>query len=425
MPLPCPLLVASGTSHGPISAFGREGSGTPVMDSAEKFEMFGRLMAQIHQLPTKWYDEWKEKVCVSQPFMRNCPPGHWLWILASSKLPWFEGLLPQAVTRLVSSENYLFEPQTSAGRRIVTVHGDLHSMNVLQLDERIIAIDFDATTVAHAIHDLGYVMASMDGRWHGWMGDLSNEALLERKRAFIVAYLSEMGDPATAADVDALFLDAQLTVHMPVWPGFNTLPDFKQGSEEDQKILTVSSRDNWALTFEHVDNKLICSSLPEPMGIGGRKAEFYGDTIVCRTVLVPVSEAFEVMQVDGRLQSIIDDRRFMLIVAAEEQAEGKQVMWLSNQDIIKTSSKWDDKKGEGTFCLGENGTITACAFQHLKLTNCIISDAELIERMNSKIASLESYVGAVRADATLQDSLFLKGHQVAYTEWLKVKADWL
>ena len=40
-----------------------EGLGEPELDSVEKFEMYGRLYAQIHQLPTEWYDEWREDLC--------------------------------------------------------------------------------------------------------------------------------------------------------------------------------------------------------------------------------------------------------------------------------------------------------------------------------------------------------------------------
>ena len=205
-----------------------EGSGAPVMDSVQKFEMLGRLLAQIHQLPTDWHDEWKEKICARQPYLQDCHHGHYLKRIATdceNRTLVKEVLTSPRVKEILAStsKEHLFPPVTAAGRRVVTVHGDFHQKNVIQMADSMRAIDFDCTSVAYAVIDLTYVICWVDQKWFGDDG-LSGEELLERKRGFMAAYLSTMGESANAEDVDALLLDAQLGVYQCFWPGISSLP---------------------------------------------------------------------------------------------------------------------------------------------------------------------------------------------------------
>ena len=179
--------------------------------------MYGRLFAQIHKLPTEWYDEWREDVCTRQPWMKDMPLGSWVWIQVGQS-EHYDNALPECLARM--SKDYAWMPITEAGSRIVTVHGDMHKRNVLQMADSMRAIDFDATCVSHAVNDLGYALGYVN---RGWMDketgffNLPDEEMPVRKRAFIASYLSAMGDAATPADVDALLLDAELCMHFPMW----------------------------------------------------------------------------------------------------------------------------------------------------------------------------------------------------------------
>ena len=37
------------------------------------------LLSQIHQLPTAWYNEWREKICQFFPVLREAPHGSPVW----------------------------------------------------------------------------------------------------------------------------------------------------------------------------------------------------------------------------------------------------------------------------------------------------------------------------------------------------------
>ena len=76
--------------------------------------------------------------------------------------------------------------------------GDYHSGNMLiHADNSITNIDFEFTTVTHAIQDLGFGIACC-----GHSQD--------NKRAFLKGYLQELGEEASDADVESLWVEAEL-----------------------------------------------------------------------------------------------------------------------------------------------------------------------------------------------------------------------
>ena len=391
-----------------------------MFDSADKFQMLGRLLALCHKLPTEWHDEWKEKLCISQPVMRDCHPGHFLWIYATAKEEWVEQALPAVVERMGGSEGYIFMPQTEAGQRLVTTHGDLHNQNVLQMSECMIAIDFDCTCVAHAIHDLAYVLQGVDNGWykaddflvgHG-VGDLPVEQVLDCKRVFLAAYLSEMGDSSTAADVDAVLLDAQLCFHMPIWP-VSALPRMDSLKPEEKEALKYTTHDDKACAFKFTNKKFICSQTGMGLGTRNEPPLIFGSWIIHCAILVPVSEALEVIEVDGHLEAMINDRSLWLSVDNCTPRDGAGIKFIIGPDDEA------DTLRTGSSCLNENGTISACQANHLKISaDPGPDDAEVGQLFSSKCDSFEAYATQARGDAALQESLFLKGQTVAYADWL-------
>ena len=95
------------------------------------------------------------------------------------------------------------KPKTKIGARLVTTHGDLHSMNTLQLvggNVDRICIDFEYTCVTHAVLDLSYMLNFMEN--------------LEKKHAFLGSYLEAIGEPAD--ELDALMIDCHVA-HLTSW----------------------------------------------------------------------------------------------------------------------------------------------------------------------------------------------------------------
>ena len=405
-----------------------EGLGEPALDSVEKFEMYGRLFAQIHKLlPIEWYDEWREDVCTRQPWMKGMPLGSWVWIQASQGEGGYHNALPEILARM--SKDYAWSPVTEAGSRIVTVHGDMHKRNMLQMADCMRAIDYDATCVSHAVNDLGYALGYVADGWFdeetGFF-NLPDEEMLVRKRAFIASYLSGMGDAATPADVDALLLDAELCMSFPFWG--DPIARVSPLSQEDKETLKMTEHDDKGLTFERIDNKLVVrSSDAEPRGLG----IFPGDGKVegsgwqChRATLVPVSEALEINDSDGHITASINGQQATFIAGNLQLKHGTLMEFafpmtgaaLQEQHFLDVS----------LCCLDENGRIS---FRHSStdfpnsegLRLCHDegpSDAEMTQAFMSKFDSLEEYVTQARGDAAMQERLFLKGRKKAYKEWL-------
>jgi len=144
-----------------------QGQGEPKFDSVGKFEQLGRLMGQVHMMPTDWFDEWRAKICEANPDLKVVDKGSWLWILASrpaEEQKW-DKINPEARELLL--QDYFYAPQSEPGKRIVTLHGDAHQKNMLQLDDSMICIDLETSCVGHAIHDLGYQLTWIEENWFG------------------------------------------------------------------------------------------------------------------------------------------------------------------------------------------------------------------------------------------------------------------
>ena len=265
-----------------------EGLGEPVMDSVQKFEMLGRLLARIHRLPTSWLDECEcmEKIYASHPFLRDCHPGHILNRVAKvSEKPWLKELLTLPGIEEIftsASKEYLYPPVTEAARRVVTIHGDFHKGNVIQMPDCMRAIDFDGAGVGYAINDITYVICWVDEEWFkdNGVGDLSREELVERKRGFAAAYLSAMGDSATPADVDALLLDAQLGMHQ-CWAGGSswytskimTLPPWTA------EMLSLASEADLNAVHEQLRSIPSCAIISPFMNFGAGPFNAYSNTV--------------------------------------------------------------------------------------------------------------------------------------------------
>merc|ERR1711977_576179 len=94
-------------------------------------------------------------------------------------------------------------PQHPLSKRLVTVHGDLHCENALELgaDHGLQCIDFEFSCAAGAYFDLGAAMGQL-----GW--DTSRDQ--DHRRAFLQAYCEGIGNPLEGDDLDDFLLDVML-----------------------------------------------------------------------------------------------------------------------------------------------------------------------------------------------------------------------
>merc|ERR1711977_23276 len=97
-------------------------------------------------------------------------------------------------------------PQHPLSKRLVTVHGDLHCENALELgaDHGLQCIDFEFSCAAGAYFDLGAAMGQL-----GW--DASRDQ--DHRRAFLQAYCEGIGNPLEGDDLDDFLLDVMLDAY--------------------------------------------------------------------------------------------------------------------------------------------------------------------------------------------------------------------
>ena len=122
------------------------------------------------------------------------------------------------------------QPVSSAGKAVVTTHGDYHLGNIIRTEDGdFYVVDFEQTHVSLAIQDITYFFMMFSGS--------SDPKTF--KFEFCASYLKEMGYPHEHLDVFALVLDAELC-HCSVGfmsPLFETFMHQESLKEDDTAFL--------------------------------------------------------------------------------------------------------------------------------------------------------------------------------------------
>jgi hypothetical protein len=181
-------------------------------------------MAQIHALPTDWYDPIQaEYMEVGKPsivaLMKQCPPHAIAWNIHRSfyhtgrmvsNLPFFRGkanyfeeIWDQMIESGVCEKLFLceaFYPRTLPARRRVTCRDDFVPKNFVYTTEtkRLYTVDYDLIHVAPAVCDFGKAM-------HYWLG--TKWTTYEYREVFVREYLTAAGFPAEPNDVNGFLFD--------------------------------------------------------------------------------------------------------------------------------------------------------------------------------------------------------------------------
>mmetsp|Transcript_115109 Transcript_115109/g.229248 ORF Transcript_115109/g.229248 Transcript_115109/m.229248 type:complete len:384 (-) Transcript_115109:75-1226(-) len=186
------------------------GSGKPKFDDIEKWKELGCLIARIHSIPTTWFEGWKQKVYDARPVMRELPQSSHIWCFVFNGCGVWK--MDEAIQKAWLHADF-FAPTSAPARRIVTSHLDLHPGNMIQTSDGILCIDLDYACVTSAAQDLAFTFCWASAPWNrNWEGPaiLGGPAAAQTKRAFLVAYLEASGLPAEQADIDALYIDAEV-----------------------------------------------------------------------------------------------------------------------------------------------------------------------------------------------------------------------
>jgi len=194
-----------------------EGYGDPLIDKAAGMRVLGKELAKVHKLPIAWFDPFREDLKKEFPVLAKVPNTSHIWWYSCR----MEIIFPPSETDqdwLTEFAQPMFTPQTKAGARIVSCHGDLKEANMIAMMEGAVLspesaeqqLKFPDLEFAHvnaACHDLGYVCFHYEDQP---TKQVERDDVGVMRRAFLESYLEAMGYPSTEQDVDALLIDSML-----------------------------------------------------------------------------------------------------------------------------------------------------------------------------------------------------------------------
>eukprot|EP00930_Biecheleria_cincta_P096092 TRINITY_DN87974_c0_g1_i1.p1 TRINITY_DN87974_c0_g1~~TRINITY_DN87974_c0_g1_i1.p1 ORF type:complete len:527 (-),score=96.95 TRINITY_DN87974_c0_g1_i1:351-1898(-) len=166
----------------------------PESDTA-KAKMLGSLAARIHSCPTEWFDSCREELANRHPCLKDLPVDSSIWPCVVYRQSHLDKYLPEEMRQLCAA---LPSPLSSSSRRAVTIHGDLHTGNLLLSDaSEPIVTDFEQSCVSNAAQDLIYDITDMSA---------------DDSRVLCASYLKARGASLTEAnaqvEADKLAVDA-------------------------------------------------------------------------------------------------------------------------------------------------------------------------------------------------------------------------
>ena len=214
-----PRLLAHGnswllTEWNPVGQFHAE--------TTDHFAAIGSLLASLHRIDTKWFDQLRQQIIDRHPFLSAVEPGNYVWRLfldddleytvsrdshadsAFHFTHWardgWEDMLPAL------AESRSWSPRHPLSKRLVTTHGDFIPRHIvisetsatdLERNRSVSAlqiIDVDACHVNHAVRDLAFMSY--------YSGTRTNN------RAFLEGYLHSMCGDEDACAVDGSGVDS-------------------------------------------------------------------------------------------------------------------------------------------------------------------------------------------------------------------------
>lgn len=180
----CPAVVAAGDNWW-VEAFAGSVPERVPHRSPEHDRWVDRraaLAARLHRAPPAWFDPIRSKCIAANPVLAALPDDSALWPIAAYHSRALDRFTGDELRRLDAA---VPRPLSVAGRRLVSVHADLHRQNLVEETPGgvLVAVDTEFACVSSAVQDLLYHMGPPSSR-----------------RAFAAAYLREAAKGVGAAD---------------------------------------------------------------------------------------------------------------------------------------------------------------------------------------------------------------------------------
>lgn len=201
-----------------------EGYGQPTLATVADMEVLGKELAKVHKMPIEWFDAFRAELQAEFPFLATVPANSHIWWYSCRMECMFpskpDAEKPCDPVWLAEFAQPMFTPQSTAGARVVTCHGDLKEPNMVALAEgramqegALKFVDLEFAHVTAACYDLAYVCFHYEDKRpsetekaaYTYVDDVT-----AMRRAFLKAYLQAMGDASTKQDVDRLLVDVML-----------------------------------------------------------------------------------------------------------------------------------------------------------------------------------------------------------------------
>ena len=86
-------------------------------------------MANIHKVPTDWYEPFRAKIKELMPAFSRVSDGSHVWWYSARMQEWLEGVSGDTMAFYAAT---MPEPTSAFGKKIVTCHGDFHAGNLVR-----------------------------------------------------------------------------------------------------------------------------------------------------------------------------------------------------------------------------------------------------------------------------------------------------
>ena len=112
-----------------IVAWAGKALGSPFGSCEAEADELGRVMANIHKVPTDWYEPFRAKIKELMPAFSRVSDGSHVWWYSARMQEWLEGVSGDTMAFYAAT---MPEPTSAFGKKIVTCHGDFHAGNLVR-----------------------------------------------------------------------------------------------------------------------------------------------------------------------------------------------------------------------------------------------------------------------------------------------------
>lgn len=329
-------------------------------DSMEAWEKAGELLAHVHQIPTDWFEPFREQLVAKYPKLAMAPAESHIWLFMCRMTGRTKHWGETSTLKCLDDDDDVFQaytafaPQHRLAKRVVTAHGDFHPGNIIQNDcGKLLCVDFEFTSCMHAGHDLAFAVCCCGSD-------------VDKKRTFLKAYLKTLGEPQS--ELEPLLVDAHLAVAT-LWHSGGKLAYWEIRDKEPASVLLMI---NLATKFAgevYASEELQEKLTEEGYGSASRPTMFLGVLEELRT-----SELYATLQheLDGTVEVPKADVGAGITFVAQLQARPDLVLQVK-PGTGRCELALADGSSNQEWVFGANGWI-----QHAQTGLCLETDVKYV-----------------------------------------------